>query len=214
MMDVIPSINCPDERCAAEKIEALKLFLPTGDFVHLDVTDGVFSPHKTWNDPKAWSSLRSPFALEVHLMVEFPLEHAEDWLAAGASRLIIHAETLEQGVLHGLSQLVDRYHAELVLASRPETMNEVVEPLVPHFAKFLVLAVVPGAAGQEFLPFSVEKIRFLRETSPDATIEVDGGITLETARLVKSAGADTLVSAHYIFNNNDPKKAYEDLTKI
>jgi ribulose-phosphate 3-epimerase len=77
-----------------------------------------------------------------------------------------------------------------------------------------VLAVQLGAAGQQFLSFTEEKVRFLREEMPDATIEVDGGMTPETARRVKKVGADTIVSASYIFNAVDPKKAYEELREI
>ncbi len=213
-MEVIPSINCADARCAKEKLEILGKFLEPGNVVHLDVTDGVFSQHKTWNDPKSWMSFKSIFVLEVHLMVEFPLEHAEDWLAAGARRLVVHVETLTNEVLHGLLQLANRYRAELVLSSKPETVNDELEPWLSRFALFQVLAVNPGAAGQTFLPFIVEKIRFLRETFPDGTIGVDGGINLETGRLVKSAGADALISASYILSAHDPKAAYETLQKI
>jgi ribulose-phosphate 3-epimerase len=77
-----------------------------------------------------------------------------------------------------------------------------------------VLAVLPGAAGQKFLSEDLEKIMVLRQASPSAIIEVDGGMNPETARLVKTAGADTIVSASYIFGSGDPKKAYEELRKI
>jgi len=213
-MDVIPSINCSDEQCVREKIDVLKKFLEPGAFVHCDVTDGVFSAHKTWGDPRMWMAIKSPFALEVHLMVEFPLEYADDWFSAGARRLVVHAETLEGGVLHGLREVADRHQGELMLTSKPETPDDEFRMLIPQFTKFQVLAVAPGAAGQEFLPFALEKIRFLRELSPDATIEVDGGMNPETARLAKSAGADTVVSAHYLFDNADPKKAFEDLANL
>ncbi len=213
-MVVIPSINCADFDGVRKRIETLKKFLGPGAFVHLDVTDGVFSSHKTWSDPHAWTPLGAPFALEVHLMVEFPLDYADDWFAAGARRLIVHAETLSDVVFHGLRELASRYQGELMLTSRPETTVDEIESFVPQFAKFQVLSVAPGAAGQEFQPFALEKIRFLREISPDATIEVDGGINPETARLVKDAGADTVVSAHYLFDNNDPEKAFKILNNI
>jgi ribulose-phosphate 3-epimerase len=213
-MEVIPSLNCKDAACAREKIEVLKTFLPSGAYVHLDVTDGVFSQHATWNDPRGWAALAAPFALEVHLMVEHPLDYADDWFAAGARRLVVHAETLSGNVLHGLRALADRHKEGLVLTSKPETTNDEIEPFVSQFSKFQVLSVSPGAAGQAFQPFALEKIRFLREMSPNATIEVDGGVNPDTARRAKAAGADTLVSAHYLFDNNDPKSAFEELMKI
>ncbi len=213
-MVVIPSINCADIRGVRDRIAVLKNILEPGAYVHLDVTDGVFSRHATWGDPRGWMELGAPFALEVHLMVEFPVEYADDWFSAGAKRLIVHAETLSPPVLHALRELADRHRGELALTSRPETTSDELVPFVSQFARFQVLSVAPGSAGQQFLPFALEKIRFLRDASPDATIEVDGGMTPETARLAKSAGADALVSAHYLFDNADPKKAFEELTKI
>jgi ribulose-phosphate 3-epimerase len=101
-----------------------------------------------------------------------------------------------------------------MLSSKPESMEEDIAPYLKHFHLFQVLAVQPGPAGQVFLPFVCEKIRFLREESPDAIIEIDGGMNPETARLVKDVGADTIVSSSYIFNAVDPKKAYEELCAI
>lgn len=213
-MKVIPSINCTDAHGAREKIETAGAFLPKGDFLHLDVTDGVFSRHKTWNDPHGWAALNSPFPLEVHLMVTSPAECADDWFVAGARRLIVHVETLSDEVLHALLQTANRHRGDLALTSNPETVNGELEPYVSRFASFQVLAVTPGAAGQAFLPFTLEKVRFLREASPDATIEVDGGMNPATAKLVKAAGADTIVAAHSIFGAPDPKRAYEELMNI
>jgi len=213
-MVVIPSINCSDEQCVVEKIATLKKFLAVDAFVHLDVTDGVFSSRKTWSAPQTWMSFGTRFALEVHLMVEFPLEYADDWFTAGARRLVVHAETLEGNTLHALRRIAESHKGELALTSRPDTTNDELEAFVPRFTAFQVLAVTPGAAGQEFLPVALEKIQFLRDMSPDATIEVDGGINIETARLAKAAGADTVVSAHYLFDSGDPQKAFRELMNI
>ena len=93
-MKVIPVINCPDVACVQKKLAIAKTFLPDGAMVHVDVTDGSFSAHRTWADPMEWGKLRSPFALEVHLMVDHPEQYVDNWLVAGARRLIVHAETL------------------------------------------------------------------------------------------------------------------------
>ncbi len=78
-----------------------------------------------------------------------------------------------------------------------------------------MLAVEPGPAGRIYLPFTDEKIRFLREESPNATIEVDGEISPLTVWRVKELGANTItVSESYIFNNADPKKHIKNLTNI
>jgi ribulose-phosphate 3-epimerase len=210
-MNVIPVINCPDIQGVREKLEVAKTFLFDGDMVHLDVTDGIFSAHKTWNDPLAWITLNSPFALEVHLMMEHPEEHVDDWLVAGAQRLIVHAEAIPVESFHEIVLLAQQYRAEVMISSKPEFAMEGLVPYFKYTKHFQVLGVNPGAAGQEFLSFVKEKIGFLREEVPGAIIEVDGGMNEETVKAVKAYGADTVVSASYIFDSQDPKQAYETL---
>ena len=213
-MNVIPVINCPDEACAREKFATLKRFLPAGSFVHADVTDGIWSAHPTLRDPSAWARLASPFALEAHLMVERPEEIADDWLTAGARRIIVQAETVDGAGVYRLLELAAQHRADLMLSTAPGTDLGSLEPLIARFgdriAAFQVLAVHPGAAGQRFGEEALARIVSLRGAVPHAIIEVDGGIDPGTARLVKDAGADTIVSASYIFNG-DPEKAYETL---
>jgi ribulose-phosphate 3-epimerase len=213
-MKVIPVINCPDVACVRKKIAAAKTFLADGDSLHLDVTDGSFAEYKTWADPLEWVKLKSPFVLEVHLMVDHPELYVDDWLTAGVRRLIVHAESLTPQSMNEILSTAERYHAEIMLSSKPESDVEDIAPYLKHFHSFQVLAVQPGPAGQEFLPFVMEKIRFLREELPDVTIEIDGGMNPERARQVKEVGADTIVSSSYIFNAADPKKAYEELCAI
>ena len=217
-MNVIPVINCPDSECVQKKLEIAKTFLAPGALIHLDVTDGVFSTHATWHDPFAWARLGSPFPLEVHLMVEQPEDHADNWFTAGARRLVVHAETVTHASLRRLLDLADQRHGEIMLSSMPDADPETVGRLAHGFGERItalqVLAVPPGAAGQKFLPNDLEKIMVLRQTSPNAIIEVDGGMNLETAQLVKTAGADTIVSASYIFGSKDPNVAYEELKAI
>jgi ribulose-phosphate 3-epimerase len=213
-MNVIPVINCPDIDCVKKKIETLKTFLPEGHMVHLDVTDDSFAKHKTWSESLAWPALRSPFALEVHLMVEHPEEYVDNWLAVGARRLIVHMESLNAQSLHEILSAAERYRVEVMLSSKPESTFEDIAPYMRHFKSFQVLAVTPGPAGQKFLPFVDEKIRSLREEAPDAIIEVDGGMDPQTAKIVQNVGADTIVSSSYIFGSADPKHAYEELKNI
>jgi ribulose-phosphate 3-epimerase len=175
-MRVIPVINCPDIESVQKRIAVAKTFLHGGDLLHLDVTDGSFATHKTWSDPQKWGSLGSPFALEVHLMVDHPEQYVDNWLAAGARRIIVHVETLTPQSLHEILSTAERYQAQVVLSSKPESVIDELGPYMKHFSAFQVLAVQPGPAGQIFLPFVSEKISFLREEVPDATIEVDGGM--------------------------------------
>lgn len=213
-MRVIPVINCPDIECVRKRVEVAKTFLREGDILHLDVTDGSFAAHKTWADPMGWRALKSPFGLEVHLMVDYPEQYVDNWLTAGVQRLIVHAESLTPQSMHEILAAAARSRVEVMLSYKPESGMEDAAHYLKHFHSFQALAVRPGLAGQEFLPFVMERIQFLREEFPDATIEVDGGMNPETARRVKEVGADTIVSSSYIFNSSDPRKAYEELTNI
>lgn len=213
-MEVIPVINCPDARCVEERAAVLGDFLTPGRFVHVDVADGVFTFHKTWNDTEGWRALGLPYPLEVHLMVEHPESWIAPWLAAGAKRFVVHAETIDEDSLEIIGARCRAAGAELALSSDPETPPEDLTPYLHAVSRFQVLCVNPGLAGQKFLPLTLEKIGWLKTAVPHAIIEVDGGIMPETARWAKDAGADIIVSASYIFNSKDPGKAYEELKAI
>ncbi len=213
-MEIIPAINCSDRACVVEKIAAAKKFLKKDHFLHLDIADGVFTFHKTWNDPASLAEFRSPFPFEAHLMVEHPEKWVAPWLTAGTKRCIIHIETIDKDSLEDIVAACKASHAELMLSSNPETPAEEFTPYLHDISRFQVLCVNPGIAGQKFLPLALEKARWLKYANPRAIIEVDGGMTPETARWAKDAGADIAVSASYIFGSKEPKEAYEELKKI
>ena len=214
MPQVIPSINCHvgDLECVKKKLGVCKTL--GVEWVHLDAADGVFTFHKSWNEPPRWRELGEGFNLEVHLMVENPGAQADLWLPEGAKRVVVHAETVPPDVFEAIAAKARGVGAEVMLSSNPETSVAKLEPYLPLTSFFQVLAVHPGLAGQKFLPLVLEKARWLREKSPDATIEIDGGITLETAQRAVASGVDTIVSATHIFSSSDPKKAYQELLAI
>ncbi len=213
-MEIIPVVNCPDASCAREKVAVAKTFLPEGRLLHLDVTDGAFTFHKTWNRPTEWANLRTPYALEAHLMVERPESEIEAWIAAGAKRLILHVETIAARSFAEILARCKRRGVAVMLSSRPETPARKLEPYLKTCGMFQVLAVHPGPASQKFLPLTLQKVRWIRRHAPHAIIEVDGGMTPATARRAKDAGADIAVSSSYIFGSNNPREAYEALVAL
>ncbi|MBI5079455.1 ribulose-phosphate 3-epimerase [Candidatus Wolfebacteria bacterium] len=220
-MKIIPAINCPDFDCVKEKLEKAAEF---SDWAQIDVADGKFTPHKTWNNLEDILNLKSAFArsksqegpilnlnLEIHLMTENPQDAIDDWFKAGAKRIIVHLEVVQDLELFKNKNLKP---CEIGLAINPETP---VEKLVPYLGdiKFIqALAVNPGLSGQKFQPSVLEKIKFLKKNYPDVIIEVDGGINLETAKLCKEAGADILVSGSYVWNSENKKKTFEELSAV
>ncbi len=213
-MEVIPAINCHrgDFRCIEQSLRKIRGFAKNG-WVHVDVADGRFAFTKS-GSPTDWANLRAPFELEVHLMVEEPEKHIEAWIAVGAKRLIVHAETLNEKTATEILRRSAKRGIKVMLGSKPLTTTVELWPLLKHFSHFQVLAVDPGLSGQKFIHATLKKIKFLRNFAPTATIEVDGGINHETGKLAKAAGANILVAASYILESNDPKKAYESLKKI
>lgn len=215
-MEVIPVINCRDRdlECVEDKLARARKFLRAGDWLHLDVADGVFTFGKSWRNAREWAYLRPEFNLEVHLMVEHPEKYLSDWIAAGAKRFIFHQEVLTLAAAENLAKIARKRRVEAMLSSVPHTTTAELWPYLKFFSHYQVLAVHPGPAGQKFLPAALQKIKFLRNFAPSATIEVDGGITPETARLVKNAGANAIVSSSYIFGSKNPKSAYKKLQKV
>ena len=216
MPHVIPAINAPDFETVEAQVALAHQFLPPGGWVHIDVTDGEFSPHLTWNNPAELTRLKanadfSHLNFEIHLMVHDPELVAGHWIKAGASRLIVHAEAIHETDI--FLDECERANVEAMIAENPETPAQKFSPYFGKFKYFQILAVKPGRAGQKFQPEVLEKIKFLRTNAPDAIIEVDGGITPETARVCKEAGAHIFVAASYIFKAKEPKIAYQDLLK-
>lgn len=212
-MQVIPAINETDFGKVSEKIGLAAEF---SKWVHIDVADGKFTKNILWNNPQELKDLRAASCeprvnIEVHLMVRNPEEVLKDWLKAGIQRVVVHLETAKN--MDYIKEQCGMAGVELVLALDTDASAE--EYSAHRGVKsFLILAVEPGFAGQKFQDNQLAKIMTLRQKMPDVRIEVDGGVNLETAPKIKEAGADVLISASYIWDNKDPKAAYEKLKAI
>ncbi len=215
-MVVIPGVEGADEESVKAQYEKVKDLNPEG-WVHLDITDGKFSPAVNWGNPEGLQSLvvsrKSSVKVELHLMVEEPEKVLDSWLKTGlVKRVIMHLEAMSDPVF--IVQKCKEYGAEPMLAIKPKTE---VERLFAHkddFRAFQILAVTPGWAGQKFDEQMLAKIHWLREKISNAIIEIDGGVNLEVARKCYDAGASILVSTSYIQKSPDPKKAYKELAEL
>lgn len=226
MAEIIPVINCAEQEEAVRILRMVEALRPAGAaWVHLDVADGKFTFHKTWNNPAAIRNLRSEMKWEVHLMVEEPEKIADEWLEAGAARLVVHYESIfdprlrfhkiDPALILGEIQEKCRIHdAELMLALSPETPVERVLATASGVKHFQILAVHPGLPGQSFLPLSLEKISFLRRQVPDAIIEVDGGVNPDTVARAKAAGANLFATGTYLWTSGDPTRAFLELSAL
>lgn len=231
-MKIIPAINCQDFNCVKEKLQKFAEFAPpVGGWAQIDIADGKFTPHKTWNNPQELSDIRgqlSDINLEIHLMVENPQDVIDDWMKTGAKRIIVHFESLakaaDKNPLNDLSDILNfilekrgAKNIEIGLALTPKTSVEKIISYLDKINFIQILAVEPGLAGQQFQASVLDKIKFLKNLDgrfTDIIIEVDGGINFETAKLCKEAGADILAVASYIWDSQNPKAAFEELAKI
>ena len=155
-MEVIPAINEKTFEEVAKKIKISEDFLPVNGWIHIDVADGVFTPNKTWNNPDDLADFKTRLKLEVHLMVEKPEQQIENWLKAGAKRLVIHLEAFTEP--NFILSEVKKYNAEIVLSANPITPADAISLYLGSFNFFQVLAVDPGFAGKKFQEKVLEKI--------------------------------------------------------
>jgi len=203
---IVPSILSADFAKLGDEIAMCE----TGgaDWIHIDVMDGVFVPNLTYG-AKVIDTVRrcTSLPLDVHLMVVQPEKYFDDFVRAGASGLTVHAEVAPH--LHRQLTRIRELGCRAGVALNPATPLDAVSEVIPEIDLLLIMTVNPGFGGQEFIPYSVDKIRrarlMLDEAGSDAALEVDGGISRETITEVWSAGADTFVAGNAVFSARDPK---------
>ena len=203
---IVPSILSADFARLGDEIAMCEA--GGADWIHIDVMDGVFVPNLTYG-AKVIDTVRrcSSLPLDVHLMVVQPEKYFDDFVRAGASGLTVHAEVAPH--LHRQLTRIRELGCRAGVALNPATPLDAVSEVIPEIDLLLVMTVNPGFGGQEFIPYSVDKIRrarlMLDEAGSDAALEVDGGISRETINEVWSAGADTFVAGNAVFSARDPK---------
>lgn len=207
MMILSPSLLSVDFAHIADGIKLLeKAGVPA---LHLDVMDGAFVPNISFGAPVI-KCLRkeTDMIFDVHLMIEEPARYLEDFKAAGADWVTVHAESCKH--LHSTVDKIKKLGMKAGVALNPATPVSVLDYVIDDLDMVLVMSVNPGFGGQAFIPSALRKIEEVRkmadERGLELHVEVDGGVNLNNVADVIAAGANVIVAGSAVFGGD----AYEN----
>ena len=189
------------------------------DLVHMDVMDGAFVPNITFGGPVVKSLAgKTKLPFDVHLMIERPELRIEDFVTPQTEYITVHQEACVH--LHRTVQQIKALGIKAGVAINPATPVCLLENILADVDMVLVMSVNPGFGGQKFIAGAVPKICELdeirRREGLGFVIEVDGGVSLSNAQMLKDAGVDVFVAGSAVFgaeNIPDRCKEFNEILK-
>lgn len=203
-MEVIPGILEKEWNEIERKITLIRPFAKT---IHIDILDGKFAPNATFLDPAPFKKYSQDFFLELHMMVEEPIQYLKPWAEAGFKRFLGHIEKMsDQTEFVAQGQLL----GEVGLALDGPSSVEGIEVPLNNLDCLLIMIITAGFSGQKFNPLHLEKVKHFRSQT-SIPIEVDGGVNNQTIVLAKQCGATRFISTSFLFKNENPNIPYNQL---
>ncbi len=187
------------------------------DWFHIDVMDGVFVPNISFGFPVLdVISKNTNKICDVHLMIQDASKYVDDFKKFGANILTVHYEASLH--LHRTIEQIKNAGMQAGVALNPSTPVSLLKDVIDMLDLVLIMSVNPGFGGQKFIPHAVNKVQEAKELiaqkNSKALIEVDGGVNLETGKLLVEAGADALVAGSFVFNSANPETTISALKEL
>lgn len=212
---IAPSILAADFANIQNEVEMLNS--SEADYIHVDIMDGIFVPNISFGIPVTeaiYKHAKKP--LDVHLMIQNPDQYLEAFRKAGAAVISVHYEACSH--LHRTLQAIKQLGAKAGVAINPHTPVELLVDVLEDIDVVIIMSVNPGFGGQKFIENTYSKVKRLKsliqEKGADTLIEIDGGVNLENAPKLLSAGADILVAGSFVFSSPDPILTIAELKSI
>ncbi len=210
-----PSILAADFTKIGEEIKLIET--SGGDWVHLDVMDGLFVPEITFGAQMVKQIRdKTDLILDVHLMVDHPENQIPSFIKAGADYITFHTEAVVHA--HRLIQIIKEGGVKAGISLVPSTPISTVLELLPFVDQILIMTVNPGYGGQKIIPECLNKVTDLdmirKEKDYDYLISVDGGINQDTVKMASAAGIDVFVAGSAFFGASNPAEVVKTMKKM
>jgi len=215
MSKLSPSILSSDFSELAKQISLIEE--GGADYIHMDIMDGAFVPNITFGAPVVKSLIgKTKLPFDIHLMIENPQYRLADFVTPQTEYLVVHQEACKH--LHRVIQQIKDLGIKAGAALNPATPICMLEEILGDLDLILLMSVNPGFGGQKFIPSSIDKIKRLdairKEKGYSYKIEIDGGVNLQNASLIKNAGCDILVAGSAVFGAEDIPKRVKEFKEI